>query len=348
MIFALICILTSYTFAAPMGIQEEWSRISDPLVMGKNFEIRFYMLPLKASVDKPGRYWSGDYWAMNKGNINKRWNAKVQSGYNSPTKEQAQLMSETQLAQLSPAEKYDLLMGRYWYPLKQEVARITDYDAESWEGICHGWAPASMNHAEPTPKTLKNPDGIMIPFGSSDIKGLISYFYAFPYQVPSTYQVGRRCDRTVLDTNEDCKQDLNAGAFHIVLANKIGLENKGIVADLNRFRQVWNHPIFAYSTRILSEGGPKSDSAPGTTRTVNVSTTVSYVSSASNSWNPQNGTRAHSIESMVFNYVIEIDGYGNILGGMWKSVQRPDFLWIKDAPLKFGGNYLRMNELLND
>ena len=331
-----------------MGIQEEWSRISDPLVMGKHFEIRFYMLPLNGKVNRPGKYWSGDYWAMNKGNINRRWNARVQSNYTSPSEAQVKSMSQEELALLSPAEKYDLFVGRYWYPLKQEVAKNSGYDAQDWEGICHGWAPASMNHNEPTPKTLRNPDGVMIPFGSSDIKAIISYFYAFPYQVPSTYQVGRRCDRTVMDTNEDCKQDLNAGAFHIVLTNKIALENKGIVADLNRFRQVWNHPIFGYSSRILSEGGARSDSAPGTKRTVNISTTVTYVSEAPNSWYPQNGTRDHDIETMVFNYIVEIDAYGNIVGGMWKSIQRPDFLWIKDAPAKFGGNYLRMNELLND
>lgn len=349
MIFALLGILTTFVFASPMGVQEEWSRISDPLVMGKHFEIRFHMLPLSAQVNRPGHYWSGDYWAMNKGNINFRWNAKTnQINYRSPTKEEVMLMSQAELAHLAPSEKYDLFMGRYWYPLKQEVAKITAYEAESWEGICHGWAPASMNHMEPTPKTLKNPDGLSIPFGSSDIKAIISYFYAFPYQVPSTYQVGRRCDRTVMDTNEDCHQDLNAGAFHIVLTNKIGLENKGIVADLNRYRQVWNHPILAYSSKVLSEGGARLDSAPGTTRTANISTTVTYVSGASHSWNPQNGTRAHKTESMVLNYIIEIDGYGNILGGMWKSAQRPDFLWIKDAPVKFGGNYLRMKELLND
>ncbi len=344
----LIYLVSTLTFAAPMGIQEEWSRISDPLVMGKHFEIRLYMLPTSAKVDRLQKFWSGDYWAMNKGNINKRWFSGQGLKYTSPTKEQVLQMSEKELANLSPAEKYDLFMGRYWYPLKQEVTKLTSYDAQSWEGICHGWAPASMNHNEPTPKVLKNPDGISIPFGSSDIKAILSYYYAYPYQTPTNYQVGRRCDRTILDTNEDCKQDLNAGAFHIVLANKIGLENRGIIADLNRFQQVWNHPIFAYTSRIQSEGGPRSDSAPGTARTVNMSTTVSYVSESDNSWTPQNGTRAHDIETMTFNYTLEVDAYGNIVGGMWRSVQRPDFLWIKDAPTKYGGNYLRLKELLND
>lgn len=338
----------SVAFSAPLGIQGEWSRVSDPLVMGNHFEIRFFMLPLKGEVQQPNKYWSGDYWAMNKGNINRRWNAKTDFKISSPTKESALSMTSEEIAQLSPAEKFDLLMGRYWYPIKQEVAKITDYDAQNWEGICHGWAPASMNHNEPKPKTLANPDGIMVPFGSSDIKAILSFFYAFPYQVPSTYQVGRRCDHTFGTRDADCKQDLNAGAFHIVLTNKIALENKGIIADLNRLRQVWNHPIFRFSSKITGEGRARADSAPGTTRTVHIKTTVSYVSSSPNSWNPQNGTSAHKIKTMPFNYILEIDVHGNIVGGTWKSPQRPDFLWIKDAPQKFGGNYLHLKELLND
>lgn len=85
-------------------------------------------------------------------------------------------MTSTDIARLSPAEKFDFLNGPYYYPLKAEVEKLAAYDAESWEGICHGRAPASMNHNEPRPKILRNPDGIKIYFGSADIKAILSYY----------------------------------------------------------------------------------------------------------------------------------------------------------------------------
>ena len=85
-----------------------------------------------------------------------------------------------------------------------------------------------------------NPDGIRIPFGSSDIKALVSYYYANGF-ISNTHQMGRRCYED--GNRSDCEEDLNAGAFHIVLVNKIALRNEGIIIDLKRGLEVWNHPI---------------------------------------------------------------------------------------------------------
>lgn len=347
MIFSLI-LVSFYAFSAPMGIQEEWSNVSDPLIINRNFETRFVMLPLQAQVKDEKKYWSGDYWPLNKGLINQRWNAKS-ALHPTLSKETLKTMTQNQLAQLSPSEKFDLLNGRYHFPLKKEVEGYSHYGAADWEGICHGWAPASMNHNEPYPKTLKNPDGIMVPFGSADIKALLSYYYAYPYQVANTYQLGRRCYNGRFRMNEDCKKDLNAGAFHIVLTNRIGLENKGLIADMNRYEQVWNHPLMKYQVKILSDSrGRRSSSAPGTARLVKVQTKVTYVDESPNFWEPLNGTSQHRLLSENFRYLLELNAYGQIIGGEWISGRRPDFLWLKARPNVFLENYKRLRELTND
>lgn len=345
----LTLLLTPLSFASPLSIQEKWSAVSDPLIMGSNFETRFFALPLGGQVTNKKRFWSGDYWPLNKGNINRRWNASANFTTPSPTAAQARSMAQQDLAQLSPAEKFDLFNGRYDYPLKQAVIKIADPAAQNWEGICHGWAPASINHNEPTPKLLKNPDGILIPFGSSDIKGILSYYYAYPYQVPNTHQVGRRCNDSRLALEEDCERDLNAAAFHIILANKIAMENEGFIADVNRFKEVWNHPIMSYQSSVLNDNrGARGTSAPGTVRTVKVNTRVVYGDEAPNNWNPLLGTPLQKMDSAEFTYMLEIDVYGQIIGGEWSSIRRPDFLWTKEKSTSFTGNFKRLPELLND
>lgn len=330
--------------ASPMGIQEAWTGISDPMIMNINFESRLYLLPSKGRINRPEYFWSGDYWASNKGLIDHRWNASRNFTMPPPTKHDLARMSENEIAQLSPAEKFDLLNGRYHYPLKKEVLKNSNFGAQSWEGICHGLAPASMNHKEPAPKTLTNQDGFNIPFGSSDIKALISYYYAYPYQVPSTYQVGRRCDQGRIKAG-NCEQDLNAGAFHIILANRIALENKSFIADVNRFSEVWNHPIIGYTTEVIQQGGKTPDSAPGTIRTVGVRTYLSYIdSSTRNSW----GQITPVEKNLVLKYTLELNSQGQIIGGMWRSQDRPDFIWTKEKFRVFIPSYRRLAELLND
>ncbi len=341
------CLILSFfissAFAAPLGPQEGWSQVSDPLIMQRNFETRLYALPNRGEVAHQRKFWSGDYWPLNKGLINQRWNASPNFSFPSPSLTLARSMSQPELAQLSPAEKFDLLNGRYYYPLKQEVIKNSNPQALSWEGICHGWAPAAMNHNEPTPKVLKNRDGIIIPFGSSDIKGILSYFYAYAHRVPNTYQVGRRCE------SNNCYPDLNAGAFHIVLTNKIGLDKTGFIADVAANQEVWNHPIISYEAVVTNESrGARADSAPGTKRTVTFNTKINYLDESDNSWNTVLGTNLQRITTVRLSYMLEINVYGQVIGGEWRSQKKPDFLWTMERPARFTGNYLRLAELLND
>lgn len=333
--------------AAPLGLDEAWQDFSHPLIMTPDYESRVFMLPTEGSAERPETYWSADYWPMSKGSINFRWNASRSFKEKSPDKERAFKMTLAELSQLSPAEKFDLFTGRYYYPLKNEVIKLTNYSSQNWEGICHGWAPAAINHKEPTPKNVTNPDGLIIPFGSADIKAILSYYYAYPYQVSSTYQMGRRCE-SMRSSDPDCKQDLNAGAFHLILANKIGLRGEGFVADIDRFEQVWNQPIMSYKSMIVSQGPRRNDSAPDAVKVFTLSTVITYADESRNLWTPLLGTTAQKFKSQTFNYLVEVNDQGQIVGGEWLSQKRPDFVWLKEKPRKFIGNFIKLAELLND
>jgi hypothetical protein len=342
--------LSQVALSAPLHFDEGWNpSISGPDIMNMNFEKNFTTLPLSGKVSGSEKYWSGDYWPLRNGNINYRWYSQNKIGFNliSPGLERAKKMTIPQLAELSPSEKYDLLTGRYDYPLKNKVSEIANPSAEIWEGICHGWSPASMNHNEPTPKLLFNPDGIEVPFGSTDIKALLSYYYAHVHRAADTHQMGSRCyEENSRQTN--CNNDLNAGAFHIVLANRIGFEKKGVIADMQRFKEVWNNPITSYQSRVLGSNRPRSTSASGTTQVFYLQTTVTYAAKGIHDWHPVNGTAKQTQRSQVFEYEIELSGDGTIIGGEWKSKSRPDFLWIMPRAQAFNGILSRLGELTND
>lgn len=326
------------------GIHLPWERESDPLIMSRNMNHFFHELPLEGKIKNKKRLWSGHYWPFRSGSINYRWYAKDKIGFNlnSPTRDEVKKMTLPELAALSPSEKYDLYTGRYDYPLKAQVEKLANPKALIWEGICHGWAPATINHDEPRPKVLTNPDGIEIPFGSTDIKALLSYYYAYGFHVNSTNQMGRRCEN-----DKNCHEDLNAGAFHIVLTNRIALEGKSFVIDTQRWIEVWNNPIKEYSSVILKDNLPPiNTSARGTAKVVRLRTTITIPGDGENRWQPILGTAFQDEEKIIYEYDLDIDSKGEIIGGLWRSQNRPDFLWHKAPPYRFDGLLYKLGHLL--
>ena len=327
-----------------------WQGISDPLRMSSSFERDVSQLPLSGRGSDPEKYWSSDYWARNKGGINYRWNASPRTGFNlkSPTKEQAMQMSESQLRALAPTEKWDLFNGRYDYPLKRRLASYASPSRPSWEGICDGWAGAALNHDEPTPKMIANPDGIQIPFGSSDIKGLLSWYYAKEWS-GGYAMMGRRCNGGLNIGTDRCVHDMNAGAFHIVLANRLGVQGLPFIADMDRGKEVWNHIAWDFKSTIVNNNlARRSTSASGTVKVMRVRSVVRYIWLLSgNTWEPVIGTSRQQTRSRTYEYYLDINSAGRIIGGDWISSQRPDFLWL-ERKASFSGSWSRLPELLND
>jgi hypothetical protein len=185
----LLTLLSASSFA------DGWNSLNDPRNMSDHYTYRFNQLPMTGAVDANHMPWSDNYWESDWGGISLRWNTLTVAQrdpdlfeyrtvnrdalfqYSPPSLAQLRSMSRDELLNLSPAEKYDILMGRYDYPTVMSERQRTDPGMRDWQGICHGWVPAAINEKEPQPMDMPNADGIIIPFASSDIKGLLSYYY---------------------------------------------------------------------------------------------------------------------------------------------------------------------------
>lgn len=348
-------LISSHIFAGT------WAGYSDPKIMGSNFNETFSDLPMEGMIDQSNhKGWSGGFWSSKKGGINLRWNSPSKEGfkYKSPNKAAVMSYSQAALAQLSPSEKYDLFTGHYDYPLRTEASSYASRSATPWAGICHGWAPASLHHSEPAPKVMTNPDGLQIPFGSSDIKALVSYYYAIHDESEeSTNQIGLRCfTPPFLGALRACNEDVNPGALHIIMANRLGIQKEGFLMDRDRYREVWNQPVVGFKSKILVDYlRPSAGSARGTVREMRVQTDLMYVNESVDqedkefhTWEPVFGTKLQIVRAMNLTYRLELNLQGKIIGGTWESADRPDFLWEKGKVDRFDGILSRIPELLND
>lgn len=326
-----------------------WNGANNPSIMSSDFEVILSKLPLSGNLADAGKAWPGYYWANNKGGIAQRWNSPNPQNfkYESPSRSDITLLTKTQINRLSPAEKFDLYQGRYDYPTVKKVWGQTSRMASEWHGICHGVAPASLNHTEPKSITVTNPDGIEITFYAADLKALLAYYYA-KVSTTSIKQVGKRCFISswvpFIGKYPGCS-DVNAGAFHIILANKLGLEKTGFVADMDRFKQVWNHAALEFTTRRVSSSSAARNSALGTVKRVLMRTTVKYAASIDPLEKPVLGTESAEYDERNYSYWLDLDYKGEIIGGEWTSKDRPDFLWIKQKE-HFTGYYSALYDLI--
>ncbi|OQX06343.1 MAG: hypothetical protein BWK73_31110 [Thiothrix lacustris] len=103
------------------------------------------------------------------------------------------------VAELSPAEKYDALIGdrnstltrQLWATGQQAFDRFGE--VPGWFGICHGWSPASFMLPRPQQAiTLLSPDNKPIKFYPADIKALASLLWA--RAAPPVRFIGGRCN----------------------------------------------------------------------------------------------------------------------------------------------------------
>jgi hypothetical protein len=313
-------------------LKEAWNPANNPLIFDNGFEVVFGRLPLAGSSQFVP--WSDTYWPDYKGGIANRWagNGQAPWGQSAPSFQELTMMSEQQLAALSPSEKYDVLIGRYDFPTTTAELTRTNPNAPRWAGLCHGWAAASTLFREPKPIKMMNMHGIQIPFGSADIKALLTYHEAVVSN-PWTRQrvVGQRCNQPGTDNSPDCR-DVNAGSFHVSLGNFLGINRMPFIADITRSAEVWNQPVVDYTTQVLQQRSfPSFGAAYGTVQEVDVRTTIRYVSELEAQWQPTGANLA----SETYDYRLELDAFGRILGGEWYGTERLDFLWNTTAPVQF-------------
>lgn len=347
-------LVSSFAYAAPpvlLDVDEAWDGFSVPDVLASGFTHNIYQLPLEGAAYYNPLSWSGHYWPSKLGGINNRWaDSRYKERYvtTSPTRSEVYRMSQNDIALLSPAEKYDIAMGNYDFPLKREVLSKASPRAEEWEGICHGWAVAAINHPEPAAVSLRNPDNIVVPFGSADVKALLSYYYA-NVNAPTT-QIGLRCNfGQWTGGKRECTEDLNAGAFHIVMTNMLAMKHEAFIMDVDRWKEVWNQPVVGFRSRVISDWQrPSRGAAARAVSELKFATEIWYVEEDEPSWYPDFGTENQVFAKKEYVYRVEVDANGNIVGGAWESAERPDFIWNMKRVQSFNGLLSGLSYLLND
>jgi len=367
-----LCLLVVATVAHAERYDAANSPANFNKILGTTMVMNFESLPLSGRLSDDRLGWSETYWPANKGGIAYRWSHPDPQPfkYHLNTKQELLKMSEKEIGMLSPSELYDIAQGDYNYTLTKKVLNSVSPKDLWWEGICHGWSLAAANYPEPAPVIITNRDGIRVPFGSSDVKGLLAMHDAYNYK--GTYaQIGMRCNASGKVPGEgdgrdanpnpplpevantaDCK-DVNAGAFHVAVSNMIGVHSKSFVADVDRFNDIWNQPVTGYSSQILAEEPVTSEHrSAGIERRIRIATKFVYGEELK-FWTPEleatgiknfvskqpvTGTEHQEFRFKNYEYIIELDYKGNVTGGEWVTETRPDFMWMITRDKRFNNS----------
>lgn len=262
---------------------------------------------------------------------------------------------------LSPAEKYDILVGDTDFTLTKSMLMSAEYyhkkdgKIESWMGICNGWSAASVMIPRPSRSiSVLAADGkTYVEFRPSDLKALASQLWASGKQ--TTNFMGGRCNTKDPKTDrftgrildQDCF-DTNPGAFHKAIVNQVGINKKSFVMDATFDYQVWNFPVVSYSyvyvnpsnmrqyrnvrqnivpvNRFRNDKFRKFRSSEAV-YVVGVKMEVKYAVEThptSSSWD---NSSQDEHETAYYVYDLELDGNYNVIGGEWYQKEHPDFLW---------------------
>lgn len=269
-----------------------------------------------------------------------------------------QYLTPERIRYLSPAEKYDLLIGdRTWTLTNNNWGRGKQvYDEHgsvpSWTGICHGWVAAAHQDIKPPvlPVTVTDVTGTYaIPFYPQDIRGLVSYLWA--ESSPPSFQAGARCRQSEIVKDEYLRPveisclDANPMTWHLTITNRLGTHGKSFVMDASAGAEVWNYPITAYdytyfnvktmepSDRFEDALRPlaeitndrfRAHRSPRAKFLVGVSMDVFHPALIE----PNTGSsREPVMQAKNFIYDLELDEGLNVVGGEWYSKETPDFLW---------------------
>ena len=328
---------------------------------------------LQSSLEEKNAPWSDDYWPIYKGQLADRYSFSENNPNNNWKKNKEHFLKykdsfrdSTSLDDLSPAEKYDLLVGDVsesftnymWnqgeYYFKHSQAAEDSEKVETWMGICHGWAPAAYMLPRPeNAVSVVAADGITkLKFYPSDIKALGSQLWATA-RTGSLF-IGGRCNQKdpkkdkngrVLD--QDCF-DNNPGAWHLSVVNRIGVKQKSFVIDATYDYEVWNQPVFKYKyTYFNPQTGKRAKSLesatvslneytndkfknhrdPNSTSVVGVVMELTYVVETRPTHFSKDSFAQDAHRTATYIYDIELNRDGEIIGGEWYQNTHPDFLW---------------------
>ncbi len=342
---------------------EAWASQDSPSLFSANLQLNFDALPLAGEAANIP--WAGSYWPTSEDNINYRWagpqsdsaSLKYQKAFGGTNVEDAVSRNhgiESVSKTCREATECDSFLGETCAkrPGKEEGRCVA-----TWWGICHAWTPASILFPEPRRAVTRNG----VTFEVQDLKGLASLVH----NSTTTKFVSLRCNKhnstpdgggikldaygRPVESDRECR-DTNAGTYHVLLANYLGLMKQSFAEDRTNSYEVWNQPLRSFKvtskTELTSEQANKLIGVTATdggaqlstyrfnanaTRFIQVKAEVKYISESS----AEDGYTALNIDSYTrtdrYEYVLELDATGKILGGEWVGSSKqnhPDFLWL--------------------
>jgi hypothetical protein len=316
--------------------------------------------------------WADSYWPTHKGLIGIRYgdlqfpnsrSFRVNYDYISshPASGLVAAGSSFLIDQLSPAEKYDLLVGdSTWTMTKYSWQQGLNYLARGqrvpgWVGICHGWSAAAHMGMPVTssPIIVSSVNNIKITFFPSDIKALQSMLWA--NASPRTRFVGSRCNVFNPARNKNgriidpaCFNN-NPATFHLILTNQLGLNHRSFIIDATYDAEVWNFPLSSYRYHYFNPQSLVSVSdfrqavipidsftidkfkefrSPQARYIVGIALDDTYVVEIA----PNRGAQLVSpVKTIRHIYDLELDANYEIIGGEWYANAHPDFIWTFDV-----------------
>lgn len=350
--------------------KEEWSPADSPHLFGPGLEVRLDALP--ASGEAAQVPWAGSYWPVSRDAINFRWAGE------SPAKkyERAFGLSGVEDA-VSRAHGIDGATGRACTSEAQceaqrgevcgrRAGRSSGRCIPTWWGLCHAWAPAAILWPEPRVAVTRN--GVR--FEVQDLKALATLVH----DRTRTKFAALRCDTDAPDfafdrygrPRDGACRDTNAGTFHVLLANYLGRFKQSFVEDRTIDDEVWNQPLRSFrvvtrrdvtaaeANRLVGATGATYRFNDGAVRLVAFVTEVKFITES----DPGEGWVGARIDAYTrsdrYEYVLELDTAGKIVGGEWAGASRtshPDFLWLplgaRDAAVAGGAiEYERVRQLV--
>lgn len=307
--------------------------------------------------------WSGYYWPNYVGGLGFRYrDQNYPKGKWSRSLEYVSKRPSHTISNdlLSPSEKYDVLMGvspeeagsltaHQWNLARDEFRRTRK--VATWQGICNGWAAASILLPVPQQNVVLNSTRGQLTFAPEDLKALGSLLYANG-KFESSF-VGQRCYTDEPETDRDgifgrsrvstpeCF-DVNPADWHLIVTHELGMNQRPFIIDYIHDSEVWNKPVISYGVRYFDlkdedrvsmnflevlrptkkVGRYRKFRHPNTVHVVGVKMSVVLLFGADSEESGVTETK-----TVEYEYALELDGANRIIGGEWYSEKHPDFAW---------------------
>lgn len=307
--------------------------------------------------------WSGHYWPHYQGSLAVRYRdpyflplikkeEQKFSEYKKLYEKRSHYYYRNNMNILSPAEKYDLLVGDAAMSLTKASWQLGKDNlvmgnVPSWRGICDGWSSAAQKMPRPQRSVeMSTPSGEKITFYPEDIKALGSMLYGFNQDAPIF--LGKRCKVNIPNPFSNACNAMNPASFHKTLINRVGKMGKSFIGDVDPGTEVWNYPVKRYKFtyyNVFSEQESNSirDVAArfkdrfkfrkplsrhkNTYYIVGVVAEVVYADMRPAPHSEQDGPEYDKELVKEYDYDLELDYNFNIIGGEGYGKTLPDFIW---------------------